>query len=196
MKKLLLVVAVVTSACGGKKDEKNEDQAAKPAPGKAAEKKPAPPPAAPVDPATFVEIDLSSVPAIAGATAKAPPGAKLTPDRTFGSDPVQGAVIEQGDFALHLWRGTTGGERTVMPMKVEMEGGGKYTETTSEPSLVEYTIETNGTKTYGFFRPIDGLREGELNDMHAQFLCGNARPVATPEALAPYRAACDSVKKK
>lgn len=185
--------ALLAAGCGDKKDEAAPEAKAAPAKPQAEPAKPAP---APVDPASFVAIDLSAVPALAGVAAKGPPGATVTPDDPpFGEDAPVGAVIAHDDFALHLWWSTTGGERTVLPMKVDMEGRGKYVETTSTPGLIEYTIEGDA-KSYGFFRPIDGFRKSELNDMHGQLLCGPAREVASPEALAPYRAACDAVAKK
>src|SRR5687767_1995705 len=71
-----------------------------PAPAKATEPPPAPPTPAVIDPATFVPIDLSSVKAIADIDAKAPPNAKVTPDRLgFDETEPKGAVIEADGFA-------------------------------------------------------------------------------------------------
>ena len=82
------------------------------------------------------------------------------------------------------------------PMRAEMTGGGKYVETTCNPDLCEYTIEAGGTKTHGFFRPVDRRDDADLSAKDSQLLCGPAKEVATPAALAPYRAACDSVARK
>lgn len=210
MKHLAVTLALLAAACGAKKDDpkndpkndqKNEkqDEPAPEAKAKepAAEKKPEPP--APVDPATFVDVDLSSVPALAGVAAKAPPGATVTADPPgFGEDVSHGAVVAQGGFALHLWWSTIGGERTVLPMKTEMEGSGKYVETACEPGtgLCEYAIEKGASRTFGFLQSIDGMSKGKLDDIHGQLLCGPAKEVASEEALAPYRAACAAVKKK
>jgi hypothetical protein len=202
MKHLAVTIALLAAACGGKEDEQKKEAPkageTKPGEAKADEEKPEPKPA-PVDPATFVDVDLSSVPVLAGLAVKAPPGATVTADPPgFGEDAAQGAVIAQGGFALHLWRSTIGGERTVLPMKADMEGSGKYVETKCEPGsgLCEYVIEKGAAKTFGFFRSIDGMGSEQLNDVHGQLLCGPAREVATADELAPYRAACDTVKKK
>lgn len=194
------LVVLLAGACGDKKGEPAPADV-EPAPARkdvepapAEQDEPAP---APVDPAAFVAIDLAAVPALAGVAAKGPPGATVIPDAPpFGEDAPLGAVISQGGFSLHLWWSTTGGERTTRPMQADLEGRGTYVETTSRPDLVEYTVEGAGKTTYGFFRPIDGFRKDALNDPHGQLLCGPAGEVASPEALAPYRAACDAVAKK
>ena len=201
MKHLAVAIALL-AACGSKEDEKKKEapkaEETKPEEKQPEQTKPEEKPA-PVDPATFVDVDLSSVPVLAGVAVKAPPGATVTADPAgFGDDASQGAVIAQGGFALHLWRSTIGGERTVLPMKADMEGGGKYVETKCEPGtgLCEYVIEKGASKTFGFFRSIDGMESEKLNDVAGQLLCGPAKEVATVEELAPYRAACDTVKKK
>lgn len=193
------VAALALVACG----KKDEAPAAKPAPAPAEAAKPAPvpadkpvtPPPAPapaaLDAAAFVPVDLSSVKALANVTAKAPAGATVTPDDpSFNETEPDGAVIAHGDFALHLRRGTVGGERTALPIMAQMEEA-KYAELTSNEKLVDYTFEKAGTLRYGFVRPIDGF-----NERGEQLLCGPAKPLATADALTIYRQACDQVGKK
>lgn len=143
MKHVALSIALLAAACGSKEEKKDEAAKADPtaAEKKAAPEKKAEPAPAPVDPATFVDVDLSSVPRLAGHTAKAPPGATVTADPPgFGDEGITGGVIAKDGFALHLWWSTTGGERTVLPMKADLEGRGKYVETACNPDLCEYTI--------------------------------------------------------
>jgi hypothetical protein len=183
MTRMIWMPCLLLAACGSE-DRKN---APPPSPRPASAPAPAP---VPIDPTTFVAVDLSSIPVLADATVKAPPGATVTADRRLpGEDASVGAVIAAGDFALHLWRGTTGGERTIRPMR-----SSSYVETTSTPELIVYTL---GPDAFGFFRPIPafdnlgaGIGEGD------QLLCGPAHEVATADALAPYQAACDSVARK
>lgn len=196
---LLTLLATAAFACGSKKKD-DAPAATKPTPGPGTAAEPAPPPpptltAKPiaVDPATFTAVDLAAVPALADVAAVAPPGATVTPDDpSFDDQKVHGAVIAAGDFRLHVWHGTVGGERTTVPMKAKMlDDKAVYTETKSEPTLVEYTLESGGAKTFGYFQPIEGwTTNGD------QLLCGTAAPVASAEALAPYRAACGQIKKK
>jgi hypothetical protein len=196
MKHTAVMIALLAAACGGEKKDESKKEAPK-AEEKKPEEKKVEPPAPPVDPATFVDADLSSLPALAGHTVKAPPGATLTADAPpFGEDKPKGAVLASGGFALHLWWSTTGGERTVKPMEADLKGGGKYAETSCNPDLCEYTIDAGGTKTHGFFKPVDRRDDADLSASDSQLLCGPAKEVASPEALAPYRAACDTVARK
>jgi hypothetical protein len=200
MKHLAVAIALLVAACGSKEDEKKKaptddkkvDEKKPPTDDKKVE-----PPAAPVDPATFVDLDLSPVARLAGHTVKAPPGATLAADQPpFGEDKPAGGVISKDGFALHLWWSTTGGERTVLPMRADMEGLGAYVETACNPDLCEYTLEKDGAKKHGFFRPVDRRDDADLSASDAQLLCGPAKELASAEALAPYKAACDTVKRK
>jgi hypothetical protein len=200
---LLLAAAAIASTACSKDPASAEKKPPEPKPvekDRSEEKKPE----APIDPATFVAADLSSVPALAGHTAKAPPGAKVTADAVPGEPKPKGAVLAKDDFALHLWWGTIGGQRTSLPMtaamKAEMKGEGnaKYVETACEPGsgTCDYTIEAGGRKRYGFFRQVDRRDDADLSSGDSQLLCGPANEVASAEALAPYRAACASVARK
>lgn len=201
--RLALAAALALALAACKKKEEARPAAATPTPAAApaaptapeaaapSGKRAPPPSSAPVDPAAFVPVDVSGIAALAGVTVKGPPGATVTADEPgYNQDKPTGATIASGDFVLHLWHSTVGGERTALPITAEMQNG-TYVETTSTPELVEYTIEIAGAKTYGFLRPIAGFTE-----MGDQLLCGPAKPQATAEALAPYRAACDTVGKK
>ena len=195
----ILPILLATVACGGKKSD-DKPSAAKPAPAAptpapAPTPTPPPPPAAPaIDPATFVAVDVKAVAAIADAVVMAPPGAKVEPDQpSFGDQQVKGAVIAAGDFRLHVWHSTIGGERTAAEMTAKItDAKAVYTELNHEVTTVDYAVESGGQKRFGYFQALDGWDELKLGD---QVLCGPERTVASADALAPYRAACGMIKR-
>lgn len=197
MHRTLMLLAALALASSCKKKEEAPAKAADPVPAKPEAPpmdqpaKPAPPPtptAAPIDPATFVPIDVSGVAALAKVTIKGPPGANVTADEPhFGKDKPEGVTITSGDWSLHLYRGTLGGERTGLPIMAQSVNG-KYAETVSNEKLVEYTITTPDKTTYGFVRPVITPLDGT-----DQVLCGPARELASADGFAAYRAACDTV---
>lgn len=197
--RIVLPILLATAACGGKKSD-DKSSAAKPAPAAptpaaAAPPTPPPPPAAPtIEPASFVAIDVKAVAAIADAVVMGPPGAKVEPDQPdFGDQKIKGAVIAAGDFRLHVWHSTIGGERTAAEMMAKItDDKAVYTELTHELTRVDYTVESGGQKRFGYFQALDGWSDLKLGD---QVLCGPERTVATAEALAPYRAACGMIKR-
>lgn len=181
----------VIASCGSKK----EAAPAKATPAPAGEVAAPAPPAAPapvavLDPATFVAVDLAGVPALANVVAVAPSGATVTPDPPdeFGDKQVHGAVITAGEFRLHLWESTIGGERTTLPLRATMlDPGMIYAEHVNDLTVLEYTFTSGATTQFGYLRAVEDPRRG-LGD---QLLCGVTAPLATKAALAPYRAACD-----
>jgi hypothetical protein len=187
-------LALALTACAGKTDEKQAAATEKVEPAPAAEAAPPPPPdaapakPAPVDPASFVEIAITGVPGVK-ATVKAPPGATVTPEAPgFNETEPSGAMVAAGDFALHVRRSTIGGERERARMQAYGLGDGVYTETKVEPGLVEFTAQNGGETRYGYMMRVEGIEAGKES-----VICGTAAPVATPEALEPYRAACATV---
>lgn len=196
--RIVLSLLLASAACGGKKSD-DKASAAKPAPAAptpaAAPAPPPPPPAAPaIDPATFVAVDVKAVAAIADVVVMGPPGAKVEPDQpSFGDQQVKGAVIVAGDFRLHVWHSTIGGERTAAEMAAKIaDDKAVYTELEHEITKVTYSVESGGEKRFGYFQALDGWDDLKLGD---QVLCGAERPVASADALAPYRAACGMIKR-
>lgn len=193
----VLPLLLVAAACGGKKSD-DKPSAAKPAPAAPtpapAPTPPPPPPAPTLDPATFVAVDVKAVAAIADAVVMAPPGATVEPDQPdFGDQKVKGAVIVAGDFRLHVWHSTIGGERTAAEMAAKIaDDKAVYTELEHEITKVTYSVESGGEKRFGYFQALDGWDDLKLGD---QVLCGAERTVASADALAPYRAACGMIKR-
>ena len=197
--RILIALILATAACGSKKPDDPPSTAKPAAPPATAPPAASPPPAAvpppaTLDPASFVEVDVKAVAAIADAVVLAPPGAKVEPDQpSFGDQQVKGAVIAAADFRLHVWHSTIGGERTTAEMMAKMtDAKAVYTEVVNEVTKVEFTVESGGQKRYGYFQALAGWRDLERGD---QVLCGPERPVASSEALAPYRAACELIKR-